>query len=219
MSKFKVYEIVAPSVMAKYCEVGYSTTLAKAQAQNFESWGKVFAVEGSECKIKWQTEKKPDSHSTTNVFLPAFHSIPSSDSASKAPLYLQSDHEASDPKKSLRSAAQHNTHTQSDPGRLFLLISSEVSRATDVAVLQCLTAIVFNSLQPCIPTQQVVHFLRLSQYAQSVPSSRFLAQTIIRCTKTCERWFSSTTHSVHNLAHNLMVRFCSFQMSSHGGST
>ena len=62
--------------------------------------------------IKWQTEKKPSSHSITDVFLTAFHSIPSSDSASEAPLYPESDHEAADPKASLRSAAQHNTQTQ-----------------------------------------------------------------------------------------------------------
>ena len=155
--------------------------------------------------------------------LTAFHSIPSSDSASEAPLHLESDHEATDPKTSLRSAAQQNTQTQSDPARLFLLISSEVPRATHVPVLQCLTAIVINSLQPCIPTQQLVHFLRLSQSAQSVPSSRFLAHTIIRCAKTSgfasERWFSSTLQSVHNFAHNFMLKCCSFQMSSDGGST
>ena len=210
-------------IMPEFCEVGYSATLARAQGRNFKGWGKVLAVEGYECTIKWQTEKKPSSHSITDVFLTAFHSIPSSDSASEAPLYLESDHEATDPKTSLRSAAQQNTQTQSDPARLFLLISSEVPRATHVAVLQCLTAIVINSLQPCIPTQQFVHFLRLSQSAQSVPSSRFVAQTIIRCTKTSgfasERWFSSTTQSVHNFAHNFMLKCCSFQMSSDGGST
>ena len=105
-------------------------------------------MEGSECTIKWQTEKKPSSHSITDVFLTAFHSIPSSDSASEAPLYPESDHEATDPKTSLRSAAQQNTQTQSDPARLFLLISSAVPRATHVAVLQCLTAIVINSFNP-----------------------------------------------------------------------
>ena len=65
---------------------------------------------------------------------------------SEAPLYLESDHEATDPKTSLCSAAQQNTQTQSDPAWLFLLISSEVPRATHVAVLQCLIAIVINSL-------------------------------------------------------------------------
>ena len=80
-------------------------------------------MEGSECTIKWQTEKEPRSHSITDVFLTAFHSIPSSDSASEALLYPESDHEATDPKKSLRSAAQ-----QSDPARSFLLISSAVQR-------------------------------------------------------------------------------------------
>ena len=105
----------------------------------------------------------------------AFHSIPSSDSASEAPLYLEFDHEATDAKTSLRLAAQQNTQTQSDPARLFLLISSKLPGATHVAVLQCLTTIVINSLQPCIPTQHFVHFLRHSQSTQSVPSSRFLA--------------------------------------------
>ena len=59
---------------------------------------------------------------------------------------------------------------QGDPAKLFLLISSEVPRATHVAVLQCLTAIVINSLQPCIPAQNFTHFLRVSQSAKSVPS-------------------------------------------------
>ena len=141
-------------------------------------------MEGSECTIKWQTEKKASSHSIADVFLTAFHSIPSSDSASEAPLYLESEHEATNPKTSLRSAAQQNTQTQGDLAKLFLLISFEVPRAIHVAVLHCLTAIVINSLQPCNPAQNFVHFLRLSQSAQLVPSSRFLAETIIWCTKT-----------------------------------
>ena len=72
-------------------------------------WGKVLAVEGSECSIKWQTDKKPSSHSIADVFLTeatawaAFHSNPSSDSASEAPLYPDPDHEATGPKTSLRS--------------------------------------------------------------------------------------------------------------------
>ena len=157
--------------MPEFCEVAYSATLAGAQGHNFKGWGRVFAVEGSECTIKWQTEKKASSHSMTYVFLTAFHSIPSSDSASVA-LYLESEHSATDPKVSLRSAAQQNTQTQGDPAKLFLFISSEVPRATHEAVLQCLTAIIINSLQPCISAQNFVHFLRLSQSAQSVPSSR-----------------------------------------------
>ena len=106
---------------------------------------------------------KPSSHSITDVCLTAFHSIPSSDSASEAPLYRESDHKATDPKTSLRSAAQENTQTQSDPqtslgsaawdntqtqsdpARFFLLIASAIQRATYVPVLQCLTAIVINS--------------------------------------------------------------------------
>ena len=163
-------------IMSEFCEAGYSATLARAQGHNFKGGDKVLAVEGSECTIKWQTEKK--AHSITDVFLTALHSIPSSDSASEAPLYLESEHEATHPKTSLRSAAQHNTQTQGDPAKLFLLVSSKVPRATHLAVLQCLTAIVINSLQPCIPAQNFVHFLRLSQSAQSVPSSRFLAQTL-----------------------------------------
>ena len=57
-------------------------------------WGKVLAVEGSECMIKWQTDKKPSSHSITDVFLTeaaardAFGSIASSDSASEPPFSL-----------------------------------------------------------------------------------------------------------------------------------
>ena len=169
--------------------------------------------------MKWPTENQPSSHSITYVFLTAFHSIPSSDSASQAPLYLESDHEATDPKTSLRSDGPQNTHTQSTPARLVVLISSEIPRATHVAVLHCLTAIVINSLQPCMPAQQFGHFLRLSQSAKLVPSPRFLAQTlfigIIWCTKTsgltCERRFSSTTRSVHNFSSNFMLKCKSFK--------
>ena len=134
--------------MPEFCEVGYSATLARAQGHNFKGylhWGKVLVVEGSECTIKWQTDKKPSSHSITDVFLTAFHSIPSLDSASEAPLYPESDHEATDPKTSLRSAAQENTQAQSDPARFFLLISTAIQRATHLPVLQCQTAIVINS--------------------------------------------------------------------------
>ena len=91
-------------------------------------WGKVLAVEGSECTIKWQTDKKPSSHSIADVFLTeaaawaAFHSISSSDGASEAPLYPDSDHEATDPKTSLRSAAQMNTQpgTSQSPETLYI---------------------------------------------------------------------------------------------------
>ena len=54
--------------MPEFCAVGYSATLARAQGHNFKGylhWGKVLAVEGFECTIKWQTEKKPSSHSIT----------------------------------------------------------------------------------------------------------------------------------------------------------
>ena len=116
------------------CKVGYSATLARGQGHNFKGylhWGKVLAVDGSECTIKWQTDKKPSSHSITDVFLTAFHSIPSSDSA-----YPESDHEATDPKISLRTAAQENTQTQSDPPRFCLLIFSAIQRATHVPVMR-----------------------------------------------------------------------------------
>ena len=98
--------------------------------------------------MKWQTEKKASSHSITGVFSTAFQNTPSSDSASGAPLYLRSEHEANDRKTSLRPIAQQNAQTQGDRPKLFLLVSSEVPRATHVAVLQCLKAIVINSLQP-----------------------------------------------------------------------
>ena len=77
----------------------------------------MLALDGSECTIKWKTQKKASSHSITDVFPTALHSIPSLDSASQALLYLESEHEATDPKTSLRSAAQHNTQT-----KLFLLV-------------------------------------------------------------------------------------------------
>ena len=94
-------------------------------------WGKVLAVEGSECTIKWQTDKKPSSHSIADVFLTeaaawaAFHSIPSSDSASEAPLYPDSDHEATGPKTSLRSAAQVNTQPGTSQSREALYINKK----------------------------------------------------------------------------------------------
>ena len=78
--------------MPEFCEVGYSATLARAQGHNFKGCDKGLAVEGPECTIKWQTEKKASSHSITDVFLTALHSIPSSDSASEAPLYLDFEH-------------------------------------------------------------------------------------------------------------------------------
>ena len=84
-------------------------------------WSKVLAVEGFECAIKWQTDKKPSSHSIADVFLTkvvawaAFHSVPSSDSALEAPLNPDSDHKATDPKTSLRSAAQMNTQPGTSP--------------------------------------------------------------------------------------------------------
>ena len=89
-----------------------------------------------------RTEKKASSHFITDVFLTAFHSIPSSDSASEAPLYLESEHEATDKKTSLRSAAQQNTQTQGDPAKLFLLISCEVPCAVaDSHSYQLLTTV------------------------------------------------------------------------------
>ena len=51
-----------------------------------------------------------------------FHSIPSSDSASEAPLYPESDHEATDPKTSLHSAAQENTQPGTSQSRETLYI-------------------------------------------------------------------------------------------------
>ena len=170
-------------IMAEFCVVGYSATLARAQGHNFKGylhWSKVLAVEGSECPIKWQTEKKPSSHSITDVFLTAFHSIPSSDGASEAPLYPESDHEATDPKTSLRSAAQQNTQTQIDPAELFRLISSAVQHAIHVPVLQCLTAIVTNSLEPCIPTHQFVHQMLIFCGFRSLPSQSQVPDSLLR---------------------------------------
>ena len=39
--------------MRQFCEVGYSTTLARAQWQIFKDWRKVLAMEGFDCTIKW----------------------------------------------------------------------------------------------------------------------------------------------------------------------
>ena len=77
-------------------------------------------MEGSGCTIKWQTDKKPSSHSIADVFLTeaaalaAFDSIASFDSASEAHLHPESGHEATDPQTSLRLAAQEATQ----PGTL-----------------------------------------------------------------------------------------------------
>ena len=87
--------------MLQFCEVRYSATWARAKGHGFKGWGKVSAVQGSECTIKWHTENKPHSHYITDVFLSAFHSIPSSDSALEALLYPESDHQATEPKTSL----------------------------------------------------------------------------------------------------------------------
>ena len=95
--------------MPEFCNVGYSATLAKAQGHNLKGylhWGKVLAVECSDCTIKWRTDKKACSNSILVVILTSFHNIPSSDSASEAPAFPESDREAIDPKTSLRSTAQ-----------------------------------------------------------------------------------------------------------------
>ena len=94
-------------------------------------WGEVLAVEGSECTVKWQTDKKANFHSIADVFLieaaawAAFRSIPSSDSASEAPLYPNSDHEATRSKTSLRSAAQANTPPGTSQSREALYINKK----------------------------------------------------------------------------------------------
>ena len=108
-------------IMPALCEVGYTATLATTQGHNFKVRGKVLAVEGSECMITWHAEKKPSSLPPSGVRLTAFLCIPSSDSASEAPLYLKPERAATNPKTPLRSAAQQNTQTQSDPARLFLV--------------------------------------------------------------------------------------------------
>ena len=94
--------------MPEFCEVGYLATLARGQGLNFNSylhWGKVVAVEGPQCTIKWPTDKKPSSHSIRDVSFTAFDRILSLDSASEAFLYSESDHEATDPKTSLLPAS------------------------------------------------------------------------------------------------------------------
>ena len=71
--------------------------------------------------IKWQTHKKPSSHSIADVFpteaaaWAAFDSIASSNSASQAPLYPESDHKATDPQTSLRLAAQEASQPRTLP--------------------------------------------------------------------------------------------------------
>ena len=59
---------------------------------------------------------------------------------------------------------------QSDPASVFLLICCAVQRSTHVAVLQCQTGIVINSLQPCIPAQQFGHQMLTLCGFHSLPS-------------------------------------------------
>ena len=73
--------------MPEFGELPYSAILTRARGHNFKCylhWRNVLAVE---CTIKWHKDRKHGSHSITDVFLTALHSIPSSDSASTGPLY------------------------------------------------------------------------------------------------------------------------------------
>ena len=158
-------------------------------------WGKVLTVEGSECMIKWQTEKKPISHSIVDVFLTAFHSIPISDSASEAFLYLEFDHEATDPKTQGAQLLRRIPRRRVIQPGFFCSFTLQYNCNTTCHPRAC-TAVcdshsdqVLRTLHPnkFVPALYA-HFLRLLQSAHSVPSSRFLAQTlfrgIIQCTKT-----------------------------------
>ena len=140
----------------------------------------MLAVEGSKCTIKWQPEKKSRSPSITDVFPNAFHRIPSLDSASEAPLYPGFDHQAADPKTPLRSAALQNTQMQSDPPKLFVLISAAVQRVTHRPVLQCLTAMLINSLEPCIPTHELVHQMLIFCSFRNLPSQSQVRTSLLR---------------------------------------
>ena len=106
-------------------------------------------------------------HSITDVFLTAFHSIPSSDSSSEAPLYPESDHEATDPKTSLRSAAQRNTQTQSDPAKLaHFFCSTTCHPRACAAVSDSHSDQLLRTLHPSTSVRASnAHFLRLSQLA------------------------------------------------------
>ena len=119
--------------------------------------------------INGQTKNKLTSHSCTNVFLIAFRSIPSKDSASGAPLYPVSDQEATYPTASLGSAPQQYTQMQSDPATCFLLISDATQHTTHVLVLQCQTATVINFCEPCIATHPSPHQMLIFCGFRSVP--------------------------------------------------
>ena len=98
-------------------------------------WGKVLAVEGSECTVKWQTDKKPSSHSIADVYLTeaascmgCFFTIFQILIVHQRPLCIQTlyrDHEATGPKTSLRSAAQVNTQPGTSQSREALYINKK----------------------------------------------------------------------------------------------
>ena len=53
-------------------------------------------------------------------------------------------------------------------------------RTTHVSVLQCLTAIVINSLEPCIPTQRLIHQMLIFSSFRSLPSQSQVADSLLR---------------------------------------
>jgi hypothetical protein len=181
--------------------------------KGFLHWGKVLAVEGSECTIKWQTDKKPSSHSITHVFLTevaawaAFHSIPSSDGASEA-LCIQS--------LTTRLLTQKRPCTQLHrriPRRRVMqpgFFCSFLLQCNVPPTCLCIAAVsdshshqLLGHLHPntCVPALYA-HFLQLLQSAQSVPSSRFLPQTLLRV-----RPFLLIFSAVHCATH-VPVRQC-----------
>ena len=170
-------------IMPEFCEVGYSATLARTQRHSLKGWGKVFAVEGSECMIKWQTKKKPGSHSIADLFLIDFHRFSNSDNASEAALYPEFAHEATDPRRPCAqplSRIPRRRAIQPSFFCSFCCITTCQKRAC-AAVCDSHSDQLVTTLHPNTTVRTSnAHFMQLSQSVQLVPSFRFLARTLLR---------------------------------------
>ena len=75
--------------MGDFSEVGYSASLATACRDDFKGylhWGKVLAIEVSECTIKWQIKKEPSSILLQMCILLLFIALQHWDRTLEAPL-------------------------------------------------------------------------------------------------------------------------------------
>ena len=153
-------------IMPELCEVGYSATLARAQGHIFKgTYSRVICI-GVRCSQWRALSARSSGRQIRNpvpillqmCFLLLFITFQVR-IVHQRPLYPESDHEATDPKASLR--------------------------ATHVPVLQCPTATVINSFEPCIPTHQFVHQMLIFCGFCSLPS-----QFQIPCSEFVQRHYS-----------------------------